>query len=799
MNTSSRTFTIAETALLSRGLNFCPTTHFNLFGTILDVNKFSRSLTLKKHFFTPTSEVTVASPGSPTTGESVSLPILFPEVCALQDLTDLAIESDPCPIDPTDGDSHIPFKLRSEFYPVGSRGKDLDLFQKLVERDLTHLSRACHRKHTGCNLSKDEIDALKVLSEDKSITIRNSDKGGTVVILDSSTYSNEALRQLSDIHTYSLLKSDPTVPFSKELTILLDRAVQAGIFTAKERDLFIPVNPIMPIFHHLPKIHKGLCPLVGRPIVAGIGSLNERLGDWVDSQLQPLVLSLPGYLRDTKDLLNKLHEFAWSDHYRWISCDVTSLYSSIPHHLGIEAVKVFLKESGKFSLVLQEFICQALEYLLKHNFFMFDGGYYLQKCGASMGAKFSPSLANLYMGWWERSRIFGCSSPRRLDTAFYCRYIDDLLFIINDSDIDLDTWLAYLNDNCLNLKFTGDLQTTSIEYLDVRLSGIGGTITTSLHRKKTAGNALLRADSAHPGHTINAVPYGQFLRLKRLCSSPEDFSVEAIKMSHRFRERGYPIKIINRALSRASTIPRDSLLSNAHTSVKNTHSAAFCDVPVFSTPYSSEFNGIKSIVNKYLPILYGDTTYQHILEKGIKTVSRRAPTLGSKLSPSLFQSHNTSMNWLQFQGTFKCGTNGCRYCKLIKTGQHVHSCSSEKSFPIKHFINCNTKFVIYVIGCSICKLQYVGRTTRRLKDRLRDHLYDIDKNHDTNVARHWNITHCKDISSLTVQGMEKMITPIRGGDKFRNLCRREVFWIFSLHTRIPRGLNFEWDVSHFYD
>lgn len=100
---------------------------------------------------------------------------------------------------------------------------------------------------------------------------------------------------------------------------------------------------------------------------------------------------------------------------------------------------------------------------------MFDGGYYLQRCGASMGAKFSPSLANLYMGWWERTRIFGHDSPRRLDTAFFCRYIDDLLFITSDRNADLDHWLLYLNDNELHLKFTGVIQSDIIEFLDVRL------------------------------------------------------------------------------------------------------------------------------------------------------------------------------------------------------------------------------------------------------------------------------------------------------------------------------------------
>lgn len=90
------------------------------------------------------------------------------------------------------------------------------------------------------------------------------------------------------------------------MSALLDRAIQVGLFSPKDKESFIPEHPITPIFHHLPKVHKGLNPLTGRPIVAGIGSLNEKLGEWVDSQLQPLTVELPGYLRDTKHLLSKL-------------------------------------------------------------------------------------------------------------------------------------------------------------------------------------------------------------------------------------------------------------------------------------------------------------------------------------------------------------------------------------------------------------------------------------------------------------------------------------------------------------
>lgn len=127
-----------------------------------------------------------------------------------------------------------------------------------------------------------------------------------MVILDASTYRKGALHQLSDQTTYHKLKGDPTDYFTKELLSLLDRVVSIGIFNPKEKEMRIPAFPIMPIFHHLPKLHKQLTPLTGRPIAAGIDSLNERLGKWVDQQLQPLVNSLPGFLRDTKQLLSTL-------------------------------------------------------------------------------------------------------------------------------------------------------------------------------------------------------------------------------------------------------------------------------------------------------------------------------------------------------------------------------------------------------------------------------------------------------------------------------------------------------------
>lgn len=86
------------------------------------------------------------------------------------------------------------------------------------------------------------------------------------------------------------------------------------------------------------------------------------------------------------------------------------------------------------------------------------------------------------------------------------------------------------------MSFTGTIQSCSIEFLDVKLIGVGESVHTTVYRKPTAGNTLLRADSAHPKYTIQGVPYGQFLRLRCLCSTPKSFQMEANNMAQRFRD-----------------------------------------------------------------------------------------------------------------------------------------------------------------------------------------------------------------------------------------------------------------------
>lgn len=58
-------------------------------------------------------------------------------------------------------------------------------------------------------MSKRQREAIKQLSEDRSIVIKEADKGGSVVIMDSEHYKTMAHDILNDNEYYEHLANDP--------------------------------------------------------------------------------------------------------------------------------------------------------------------------------------------------------------------------------------------------------------------------------------------------------------------------------------------------------------------------------------------------------------------------------------------------------------------------------------------------------------------------------------------------------------------------------------------------------------
>ena len=123
-----------------------------------------------------------------------------------------------------------------------------------------------------------------------------------------------------------------------------------------------------------------------RPIVAGPACQTHSLSDFIDIRLKPFTRHVKSVLRDTVDFLNSLLNTIPEETLLAFFLYVESLYSNIPHQLGIGAVAYWLNKypdnlPGRFN---KEFILEGIELILTNNSFYFDGSYYRQIKGTAM-------------------------------------------------------------------------------------------------------------------------------------------------------------------------------------------------------------------------------------------------------------------------------------------------------------------------------------------------------------------------------------------------------------------------------
>ncbi|XP_075696939.1 Na(+)/H(+) exchange regulatory cofactor NHE-RF4 [Rhinoderma darwinii] len=107
------------------------------------------------------------------------------------------------------------------------------------------------------------------------------------------------------------------------------------------------------------------------------------------------------------------------------------------------------------------------------------------------------------------------------------------------TEMQLIQFMQGLNTNDLNIKLTYVFDKHRVEFLDIVIEADDmGCLQTDVFRKKTSVNALLHATSAHNQSTIGTVPTGQFLRMRRICSSNVSFEKQSSDLRERFLDRG---------------------------------------------------------------------------------------------------------------------------------------------------------------------------------------------------------------------------------------------------------------------
>lgn len=337
------------------------------------------------------------------------------------------------------------------------------------------------------------------------------------------------------------------------------------------------------------------------------------------------------------------------------------------------------------------------------------------------------------------------------------------------SEQQLRDFHHFLNTTNPNIKLSLEYSNASINFLDLTISvDPAGLLHTTIYRKTTDRNTILRANSFHPSSLVSNIPFGQFQRLRRICDLRSDFDTQAKTMYERFKKRGYKEKTLKKAWVKAKTTERSTLLKKNPR--RRETSKIFC-----SLQYSSHIYKIKNIIKQNWDILRSDPTLSAVFSEPPSFAIRRAPSLKDKVVKNYLPASKPTSFWPKPPGTHPCGT--CNYCPYINKQNSFKDSCGQKTFKCNHFATCNTTHVIYRLDCS-CGAFYVGLTKRRLRDRFSEHRNAIRTNNPNYpIAVHINNSINCNINQLKVMVVEVILKNARGGDRLKRLAQRETFWI----------------------
>ena len=299
VNLSSKNLTKHEMDLLRKGFKFCPSTKaYNKVNFVTDILKWFRNLRLREYFWSKRS----------TMSENES--------------ENMDTERSP-----------LKWHIKRDGYP-SNNNEVLEEYISQVTTDIEIMVQDFENLNWN-NLSKNEREALDKLKRNQSIVIKIADKGGAIVVMDRSEYTELIKKDLNDTRYYTKLEHDNIQDIISEKDKLVED-MKDYLDSTEYETLSDNGNVSTPIFYGLPKIHKTFVKLPPlRPIVAGYQSATVKLSEYVDSFLKPAARKCSSYVRDTTHFLNRLRSLKSIPNDAFmVVMDVHGLYNNIDQEEG---------------------------------------------------------------------------------------------------------------------------------------------------------------------------------------------------------------------------------------------------------------------------------------------------------------------------------------------------------------------------------------------------------------------------------------------------------------------------------
>ena len=417
--------------------------------------------------------------------------------------------------------SEVPaFRPKSSWNPPKGH-PNLEVFLSEVEKELFTVVDS---KLGYSNLYKEEWKSMRTLADDRTTVIKKADKGSCVVVWDRNDYIKEAEKQLNDTNVYT------DVCFNEKLlqelvgtsNKLFQNLKAKGKISDKQLKYFTyqykKVTNLGKLYL-LPKIHKRLANVPGRPVISNCGTPTEKASEFLDHHLKPVMQKGKSYIKDSGDFINKIKELqSIPNGAILVTSDVVALYPSIPHEAGLKALKNALDNRENKSISTEDLIKMA-RFVLQNNYFEFNGIVKQQISGTAIGTKFAPTYACIFMDKLETDFL---NTQKYLLLGWY-RYIDDTFFISTHGEEKLKFFPDDLNKYPPNINFTHESNKECINFLNLTVSLLDNKVSTDLYIKPIDRHQYVHYSSLHPDHTKKSTAYSQTFRVNRICSVETHF------------------------------------------------------------------------------------------------------------------------------------------------------------------------------------------------------------------------------------------------------------------------------------
>ena len=135
-----------------------------------------------------------------------------------------------------------------------------------------------------------------------------------------------------------------------------------------------------------------------------------------------------------------------------------------------------------------------------------------------------------------------------------------------------------------------------------------------------------------------------------------------------------------------------------------------------------------------------------------------------------------------------CKQKKCKTCPSFDPNPLFKSTVTGSNFILLHDkdFSCKTKNLIYLITCNTCNIQYVGLTETEMHSRMNKHRSKINKSTFNSV---YIVQHFSKEGHNFKEARIQIIDYILENENLRVLKNKENFWINTLNTAYPLGLN----------